>query len=131
MRKIAILATVIALASAPTAALAIIGSVTLPPGPGSVVTNCETSGDDIILLGQTQTFDLTDVTIANNTGSNVSVFITNSFGAGVLYVATADSNVTQKFETPIRFKGPSNSPLLNCGGSTSGNVTISIQGLMH
>lgn len=128
-RKIALLATVLAIASVPTAALAVVVS-TLPPGPVSFSTTCEASDRILFTVGQTQTFDLTDVTIANFTGSTQAVVITNTFIGGAEYVVGPGSNVTQKFETPIRFKGTSNSPELECTSLTEG-IGVSIQGLMH
>src|SRR5271168_2414443 len=110
-KKIALLAIVIALAAVPTAALA------LNPGPVSIVTNCGNTGENIIVLGQTQTFELTDITISNPSASGATVLITNTFSSGVQYTTfpnTSSNNVTQKFETPIQFKGPINSPFLSC-----------------
>jgi hypothetical protein len=125
-KKIALLAIVIALSAVPTAALA---QPTFNPGPVSIVTNCGNSGDNLMFIGQTQTFELTDVTIANK-GSVVTVAITNSGITGVAYVVPAGSSQTQKFETPIQFKGPSNIPFLSCD-STNPNVVVSIQGVMQ
>jgi hypothetical protein len=132
IKKIALLATAIALASAPTAASAL----SLPPGPVSVVTTCANTGEDIIVLGQTQTFDLTDITITDPGPFEASVSINNTHGNGVEYFILSPSqgnpnpNITQKFETPIRFAGPANSPFLTCENENQ-HVIISIQGVMH
>jgi hypothetical protein len=126
IKKIALLATVIALAAVPTATLA---QPSFNPGPVSIVTNCSNSGDNLMFIGQTQTFELTDVTIANK-GSAVTVGIFNNGSIGVQYVVNASSTQTQKFETPIQFKGTANIPFLSCD-STNPNVVVSVQGVMQ
>jgi hypothetical protein len=130
IRKIALLATVIALVSVPTVALAL-----LPPGPISIITDCSQSGNFIFVLGQTQTFDLTDVTIANTKASTEFVAISgiaNSLPNGAAYEVGANSTFAQKFETPIQFKASiiSSGPLLGCSSNNS-SVLVSIQGVMH
>jgi hypothetical protein len=130
IRRIALLATVIALAWVPTAALAL-----LPPGPISIITDCGQSGNVIFVVGQTQTFDLTDITIADSKASTevvaVSGFV-NGFPSGAVYEVGANSTFAQKFETPIQFKASSNipGPVLTCSSSNSA-VAVSIQGVMH
>ncbi len=123
VRKIALLAALIALASAPTGAQG-------AGVPTSVTTTCASTGTNLISLGPSQTFFLTDVTVASAQGL-VSVGITNTSTFGVQYVAGSNGNftVTQKFETPIKFTGTSNSPFLSC--SVPGpKVFVSIQGLI-
>jgi hypothetical protein len=131
IRKIALLAIVIALASVPTAALA---QPSFNPGPVSLITNCSNAGQAILILGQTQTFELTDVTISDSSSATSgSVTIGDEDGAGVQYFVPpglTNPNITQKFDTPIQFKGTHNTPDLGCSNESS-NISISIQGVMQ
>ena len=118
IRKFALLATLAAFASAPTAAMA--------AGPTSLTTDCFTAAQ--ISLSPGQTFLLTDVTIGNKSGGTVSVGITNTFTVGVQYVVGDGTTVTQKFETPIKFVA-AHPPFISCS-SASGSVFVSIQGVI-
>lgn len=125
-RAIALIGAMIALAAVPASATIL----SFPPGPTSLIVGCDQSDETIIPLGATQTFELTDVTIANLTALPVGVSIGVVGPTGVEYVAIPDTSVTQKFETPIQFKGPANSVSLFCSSSSS-NVAVSIQGVMQ
>jgi hypothetical protein len=126
---LATLATLVALAAAPTGAMAISSAPTAnAAGPFSETMSCST-GITILNLG-VRTFNLTDVTIANADTVQHTVGITNTYYSGVQYAVGAGSTVTQKFETPIRFAGAINNPFLFCDSSTS-SVQVSVQGTIQ
>ncbi len=129
IRKLAVLATLVALVAVPAGAKAFISAPSAnAPGPFSVTMQCFT-GITMISLG-TKTFNLTDVTIANADEVQHTVAIENNSFGGVQYAVGPGSTITQKFETPIRFIGAINSPYLFCDSTTSG-VQVSIQGTVQ
>ncbi len=129
IRKLAVLATIVALASASVEAKAFFFAPTAnAPGPFSVTMQCY-QGVTMVSLG-TKTFNLTDVTIANADESQHTVAIENNSFGGVQFAVGPGSTITQKFETPIRFIGAINSPYLYCDSTTSG-VQVSIQGTVQ
>jgi hypothetical protein len=133
IRKIAVLvtlATLVALAAAPTGAKAFVSVPTAnAPGPFSETISCGPDDGTILNLG-VRTFNLTDVTIANADTSPHTVGIFNNSYGGVQYTVGAGATVTQKFETPIRFAGAVNSPYLWCDSYTS-SVQVSVQGTIQ
>jgi len=129
IRKIAVLATLVALVAVPAGAKAFISAPTAnAPGPFSETMSCG-EGVPILNLG-TKTFNLTDVTIANADTKLHEVGIFNNTYGGVQYAVGAGSTVTQKFETPIRFVGAVNSPYLYCDSYTPA-VQVSVQGTIQ
>ncbi len=131
IRKLAVLATLVALVSIPAGAKAIPISVPTAnaPGPFSETISCGPLDGTLLNLG-VRTFNLTDVTVANADQSLHEVGIFNNTYGGVQYAVAPGSTITQKFETPIRFVGAINSPYLWCDSSTP-YVTVSIQGTIQ
>ncbi len=134
IRKLAVVATLVALVAAPAGAkdlksLPISIPIANAPGPFSETISCGGLDGTLLNLG-VRTFNLTDVTVANTDQSLHEVGIFNNTYGGVQYAVGPGSTVTQKFETPIRFVGAINSPFLFCDSSTP-YVTVSIQGTIQ
>jgi len=134
IRKLAVLATLVALVAAPAAAKDLKSQpISIPtanaPGPFSETIACGSLDGYILYLG-VRTFNLTDVTVANADQSLHEVGIYNNTYGGVSYAVGPGSTITQKFETPIRFVGAVNSPYLYCDSSTP-YVMVSIQGTIQ
>jgi len=112
-------------------AMIMCASTAMANAPIGALTDCSSGNNkDLISLGPGNSYDLSDVTISNGTSSAATVKIWDTFTQGARYVVPANSTLTQKFETPIRFAGPNNSPFLTCG-TTNANIGVSIMGTIR